>query len=58
MPFEEKIKLSINYAYPMSNYPYLYLVMQARDNNLHIQQDIIIIKTHVKVQPGWLLVYR
>ena len=36
----------------MPNYPYLYLIMYEKDTILHIQQRIIITKTHVKFQPG------
>ena len=42
----------------MPNYPYLYLIMHARDNILHIQQCIIITKAHVKCQPDWLKTFQ
>ena len=32
--------------------------MHTRDTMLHIQQSIIIKKTHVKFQPDWLRIFR
>ena len=37
----------IDYAYFMTDYPWLYLIMYPTDTTLHIQQPIIVRKAHV-----------
>ena len=58
MIFEKKSKKRKTHAQPMPNYPYLYLIMYARDTILHIKQLIIITKANVKFQSGWLKIFQ
>ena len=37
----------------MTNYPLSYLIINTSDTILHIQQPIIISKSHIEFQPDW-----